>query len=165
MELTGINSSDAISTVARRGQSLGTQDLGRDEFLNLFVAQLENQDPLDPVKNEDFVAQLAQISSVEQLESLNDNVVASIALNQNNALLSQLTSSSSLLGKEVTYINQTTGNEQRGFVDGVKIQNGVAVLNINGQDVPLGTVSEILGDSSTSADAEGDDSASDEQDN
>ncbi len=165
MELTGINASDSISTLARRQQGVGTQDLGRDEFLNLFVAQLENQDPLDPVKNEDFVAQLASISSVEQLESLNDNVVASIALNQNNALLSQLTSSSSLLGKEVAYIHQLTGNEQRGVVEGVKIQNGIAVLNINGEDVPLGTVSEILGEASSEEGVADEDATTDDQDN
>jgi len=145
MQIPGTSSADSISTLARQSQGLGTQKLGRDEFLNLFVAQLENQDPLDPVKNEDFVAQLASISSVEQLESLNSNVVASIAINQSNALLSQLTNSSALLGKEVTFLDESSGLESKGVVDGVKIQNGVAVLNIDGRDIPLGTVTEILG--------------------
>ena len=144
---------------------MGTQDLGKDEFLKLFVAQLQNQDPLDPVKNEDFVAQLASISSVEQLEKLNDNTVASIALNQSNALLSQLTSSSSLIGKEVTYLNQITGKESQGAVEGVKIQNGIAVLNINGEDVPLGTVTEILGEADDSQDSTDDNSDSDDENN
>ena len=161
MDIAGISSSDSISQLAKKQQGVGTQELGRDAFLDLFVAQLENQDPLDPVKNEDFVAQLASISSVEQLESLNENLVASIALNQSNALLSQLTNSSALLGKEVTYFDQTTGFEQKGTVEGVKIQNGVAVLSINGEDVPLGTVSEILGGSSPVEDATSEESDSD----
>ena len=50
------------------------QELGRDAFLRLLVAQLQNQDPLEPVKNEAFVAQLAQFSSLEQLTLINENL-------------------------------------------------------------------------------------------
>jgi flagellar basal-body rod modification protein FlgD len=169
MNPIGTSSSDSISTIARNNQGVGQTDLGRDEFLDLFVAQLQNQDPLDPVKNEDFVAQLASISSVEQLESLNSNVVASIALNQNNALLSQLTSSSSLIGKTVNFVDQSTGLQSNGTVDGVKIENGVAVLNIGGRDIPLGSVTEILGEydggDESVDDSTDSDSDTEEQDN
>lgn len=54
----------------------GDQELGRDAFLRLLLTQLQYQDPMDPVKNEDFVAQLAQFSSLEQLQSINDNLSA-----------------------------------------------------------------------------------------
>ncbi len=50
------------------------QSLGQDAFLNLLLVQLKNQDPMDPVKNQDFVAQLAQFSSLEQLQSINKAV-------------------------------------------------------------------------------------------
>ena len=49
-------------------------DLGRNEFLKLLVVQLEHQDPLSPLKNENFIAQLATFSSLEQLVSINDAV-------------------------------------------------------------------------------------------
>jgi flagellar basal-body rod modification protein FlgD len=52
----------------------GDNELGRDAFLRLLTLQLQNQDPLDPVSNEDFVAQLAQFSSLEQLTSINDSL-------------------------------------------------------------------------------------------
>jgi len=48
--------------------------MGKDEFLKLFVAQMENQDPLDPLDNAEFTAQLAQFSSLEQLLGINKNL-------------------------------------------------------------------------------------------
>lgn len=47
------------------------QDLGKEAFLKLLTVQLKNQDPLEPIKNEAFVAQLAQFSSLEQLQNIN----------------------------------------------------------------------------------------------
>jgi flagellar basal-body rod modification protein FlgD len=51
-----------------------TQTLGKDDFLKLLVTQLQNQDPLNPTDSTEFVAQLAQFSSLEQLTSVNDNL-------------------------------------------------------------------------------------------
>ena len=48
--------------------------LGKDEFLQLLVAQLRHQDPLSPMEGAEFAAQLAQFSSVEQLVSANDTL-------------------------------------------------------------------------------------------
>jgi flagellar basal-body rod modification protein FlgD len=49
-------------------------NIGKDEFLKLLVAQLEHQDPMNPVDNQQFLAQLASFSSLEQLISINDGV-------------------------------------------------------------------------------------------
>ena len=48
--------------------------LGRDAFLTLFTAQLQNQDPLDPMDNESFVSQLAQFSSLESMQSVDNSM-------------------------------------------------------------------------------------------
>ena len=146
MNLTGISANDPFPT-SLGDQSVGSQELDRGAFLDLFVAQLENQDPLDPVQNEQFVEQLATFSSLEQLEEMNENLVSMMALNQSNALLSQLTQSSSLIGKTVNWFDPTTSQTHEGSVESVKIQEGLAVLRIEGQDVPLALVSEIVGDS------------------
>ncbi len=50
------------------------ENVTKDEFLQLLVAQLKNQDPLEPVKNEAFLAQLATFSSLEQLISIKEGV-------------------------------------------------------------------------------------------
>ena len=83
-------------------QSLGGNSaLGKQAFLNLLVAQLKYQDPLNPMENTEFVAQLAQFSSLEQLWNVNSNL-------ESNALLTQSMSNAmmpTLLGKEVTGIS------------------------------------------------------------
>lgn len=142
MTISGISATDPFSG----SQAIGTQQLDKGAFMKLLVSQLQNQDPMSPVANEDFVAQLATFSSLEQLEGLNQNMQVSIALNQSNALLSQLTQSSALIGKAVNWEDYDTGAKHSGTVESVKIVDGLAVLRIDGKDVPLASVTEITGD-------------------
>jgi flagellar basal-body rod modification protein FlgD len=73
------------------------QDLGRDSFLTLFIAQLEHQDPLNPVESQEFTAQLAQFSSLEQLYNLNDTL-DSIKVSQDENSRFQVLN---LIGKDI----------------------------------------------------------------
>jgi flagellar basal-body rod modification protein FlgD len=66
---TPVSRNDTSAAVAEN-----TDILGKDDFLMLLVTQLENQDPLNPMEHTEFVAQLAQFSSLEQLQNVNDNV-------------------------------------------------------------------------------------------
>ena len=59
------------NSIYREGDS---EMLGRDAFLQLFTAQLKNQNPLDPMENEAFVAQLAQFSSVEGIKGMQSSL-------------------------------------------------------------------------------------------
>ena len=145
MPISGISAADPFSAT----QAIGTQQLDKNAFMKLLVSQLQNQDPMSPVANEDFVAQLATFSSLEQLEGLNQNMIASIALNQSNALLAQLTQSSALIGKSVNWEDFDTGAKHSGTVESVKIVDGLAVLHIDGEDVLLASVTEIQGDTDT----------------
>lgn len=75
MSITGINYYDSITAYDDGVESIdGKDDLGRDEFLTLLVAQLEHQDPLNPMDSSEFTAQLAQYSSLEQLFDINGNL-------------------------------------------------------------------------------------------
>ena len=73
------------------------KDLGKNEFLNLLVAQLNNQNPLEPQGNGEFIAQLAQFSQVEGIEKLNTSMGSMLSSFQS----SQALQASSLVGRKV----------------------------------------------------------------
>lgn len=104
----------AIDTTALIGNLNGVQSssssqakendgIGKEEFLTMLVAQLQNQDPLDPMSNDDFAVNLAQFSQLEQLISINKN------LEENNKSGADTFSSmASYLGHEVVLDSNST---------------------------------------------------------
>jgi flagellar basal-body rod modification protein FlgD len=72
--------------------------LGKDDFLNMLIAQLQHQDPLNPTEGTEFTAQLAQFSSLEQLNNINDNL-QNMGQFQASLIDSQAVS---YIGKEIT---------------------------------------------------------------
>ncbi|MCP4673015.1 MAG: flagellar hook capping protein [Desulfobacula sp.] len=97
----GNNSIDSISSSyqsSEQGKTEKEDALGRDTFLTMLVAQLQNQDPLNPMEGSDFSAQLAQFSQLEQLINLNDsmgNLAAAYANNSEDDIVGYI-------GKQVT---------------------------------------------------------------
>jgi len=65
---------DASNSNTNVVTSSNDSDLGKDDFLNLLVAQLQNQDPLEPMDSTAFTSQLAEFSSLEQLSNVNENL-------------------------------------------------------------------------------------------
>jgi flagellar basal-body rod modification protein FlgD len=112
-----------------------TSDVSRSDFLNLLVTQLQNQDPLDPVSNEDFIAQLAQFSTLEGIEKLNarfDDILK----------LQQLTEGVELVGKTVSFV-QPDGVET-GIVEELVVDdNGQIQILVNGNRIDLGAIRSI----------------------
>ena len=92
-------------------------ELGQEDFLQLIVAQIQNQDPFDPVDNGEFIADLAQFSSVDGINNLND----SFAEFTQNFFSSQALNSASLIGKSVltegNQLNVSEGEPVEAFVD------------------------------------------------
>ncbi|MNJ09456.1 Basal-body rod modification protein FlgD [compost metagenome] len=96
----------------------GNQALGKDAFLQMLVTQMQNQNPLDPQDNSEFVAQLAQFSSLEGITTLNETVTAI----SGNFKSSQALQASSLVGRSV--VVQT----DKAVVDTTKSFNGSVVV-------------------------------------
>ena len=96
-----ISSVNAANTVLDQYQIKDAEpkgkELGKNEFLNLLVAQLNNQDPLSPQDNGEFIAQLAQFSTVEGVDKLNTSMESMLSGYQS----SQALQASSLVGRKV----------------------------------------------------------------
>ena len=112
-------------------------NMGQTEFLTLFTTHLKNQNPLDPVKNEAFVAQLAQFSQLEATTAMKDSMNSMVSSMSNDRMLG----AASLMGKQVgvpdgpvvvtdTTVSQGTINVPTG-ADGIQLQvfdsNGILV--------------------------------------
>ena len=70
--ITGTSMTDYLnsSVATAAGETNGDKELGKDAFMNLFVTQLQNQDPLEPMDNTEFLSQMAQFSSLEQMQNI-----------------------------------------------------------------------------------------------
>lgn len=96
-----ISPTGAPGTFSDLGVTNSRTQLGRQEFLTLLIAQLQNQDPLSPLKAHEFASQLAQFSTVEQLTQLNSRMDLQTGMIQLASLLSEAAFSSSLVGRHV----------------------------------------------------------------
>ncbi len=76
MSIEALSTGYGTSSVSNENTSSGsgTEELGKDQFLKLFIAQIQYQDPLNPLDSAEFTAQLAQFSSVEQLYGMNSKL-------------------------------------------------------------------------------------------
>jgi flagellar basal-body rod modification protein FlgD len=121
-----LSSQYASDTTTPTRQTSG--EMGKDDFLKILVAQLQNQDPTQPMDNTQFISQMAQFSSLEQMQQLTTSFSYSQAY--------------ALLGKSVSA--QTTGEDGlpkiiSGTVDGVVTLNNTPYLNIGGNYVSMDT--------------------------
>ncbi len=113
------------------------KELGKTAFLELMIAQVQNQDPLEPAKNEAFIAQLAQFSSVEGIQNLNESMDSMVSTFRASAAVD----AAALVGRNVLIpTNQTALNTDGGIGGSVSLTEAVGGLtvtiqNSNGQTV------------------------------
>ena len=119
---------------AGASKSRNTGELGKEDFLKLLSVQLKYQDPLNPDNSTEFIAQLAQFSSLEGMTNLQDSFAGVQAY--------------TLMGKGVIEVDKLTLEETKGLVVGVKFVDGKHQLKVDtGQeivDIKLENVSEVL---------------------
>lgn len=111
---------------------LPQKTLGQQDFLKLLVAQLSSQDPMNPVSNTDFIAQMAQFSTLQQSQTMQQN----LANLQSGQTAMQ---ASALLGQNVQ-VQTSAGQTVTGVVNAVNFQAGTPSIVINGQSYDLSQV-------------------------
>ena len=124
--------------------------VGQNQYLQLFATQLQHQDPLEPTKQEDFLAQLAQFSSVESLQNMNtqfaglsskmDSLIEVSRGNSSLSALQTLNAGAGLLGKSVRY---GADSADVGVVDQIKPDNGSILVRIGDQFVPIANIVSV----------------------
>ncbi len=117
--------------------SVDNSNIMKEDFLRLFVTQLKNQSPLDPLKGHEFIAQLAQFTSLEQLTNL--NVSFSDILKYQ-----QLLEGGELIGRNATYLGADSGGDSQGIIDGVKISDGKIAVVIQNKEIPISSLTGIF---------------------
>lgn len=137
-EVTGTSGYITYYDKTKTSSSSG-DTLGKDDFLKLLVAQLTQQDPTDPMKDTEFVAQLATYSSLEQQMNINKNLETLISLNQN----ANISAAIACIGKLVGYVD-STGTPRAQLVEFMDIVNGEINLYLSdGSYIPFSSVEQI----------------------
>ncbi|WP_309087085.1 flagellar hook assembly protein FlgD [Domibacillus sp.] len=133
----------------------GNSALGKDEFLKILMAQLQNQDPLNPMEDKEFIAQMAQFTSLEQMV----NMTSMIEKMVQSQTASQMINYQSFVGKDVTWHKLTDQTDENGQPIVETGKGTIASIKFAGENVQFtltdGTVlepaniSELTGGTST----------------
>ena len=125
------------SATDTQAAAITTKTLDRDAFLKMLITELQNQDPMAPMEDKDFIAQLAQFSTLEQMQKMS----------QGFDDLSQGTSQSqalSLIGRWVDYPDPNdTSTSLTAMVDSVTMESGVPMLHVGSSTIDLADIQKI----------------------
>ena len=135
--MTTIDTSNKILTLGEmKSKEASNGALGKDQFLKLFVAQLQHQDPMNPMNDSEFMGQMASFSTLEQVS----NLAAA-----NERIASNLTSTSAigLIGRTISYVD-ANDEIQTGKVDKVTTAGGKPMLTVDGVDgIDPATITQV----------------------
>lgn len=134
--VSALGSSAADTTTG--STPLKKKELKAEDFIKMMITQLQNQDPLEPAKNDQLLAQMSQISQLQSSTSLNESLKSMVLQNQ-------IGSASSLIGKSVQGM-AADNSTVSGMVTSVKVESDAVKLELDsGQALELGRVTSIAG--------------------
>lgn len=129
----------AATAAAPVAKTAPTNALGQDAFLKILVTQMQHQDPMEPLKDTEFIGQMAQFTSLEQLTNLNKTMTQFVN-NQGNSTLADY---AHLIGTSVKWQSETASGE--GIVKALSSKNGEVMAELEGSDVkvPINSIIHI----------------------
>ncbi|HQE21881.1 MAG TPA: flagellar hook capping FlgD N-terminal domain-containing protein [Thermosynergistes sp.] len=133
MTVTGVGTTTEMYSTAQTREI--KTELDKDSFLRILVTQLTNQDPLEPLKDTEFIAQMAQFSELEQMMNISKQL--------DNLTMLSLLSSGGLVGRTVSFFDEA-GEEASSRVLSVRFGDGDMTLELaSGEGIPLGAILSI----------------------
>jgi flagellar basal-body rod modification protein FlgD len=136
--VTGVTSTTSSGTSSDSMTNAAQQVLGKDDFLKLLITELKYQDPLSPVDNKAFISEMAQFSSLEQLQNMNDNFSNLVTL-QN---LSQMNFAVNLVNHRVIGAD-ASGTKVDGLVTNVSMDSGEPSVIVGTSSVSMKDIIKI----------------------
>ena len=135
MSTSGVGSTSGSSNNSQVKRK-NAYDLKTEDFIKMMITQLQNQDPTEPVKNEQLLAQMSQISQLQSSTTLTTTL-------QSMTLQNQIGSASSLIGKVVKGLD-VDGDPVDGLVNSIKVVDNKVQLQLdNGKALQMSNVTEI----------------------
>ncbi|MGI6610608.1 MAG: flagellar hook capping FlgD N-terminal domain-containing protein [Limnochordia bacterium] len=116
----------------------GNAVLGHDDFLTLLITQLKHQDPIAPMKDQEFAAQMAQFSTLEGIQNLNSQFQRFVELQEWS---SQMAQAASLIGRTVDL--EADEAVVTGQVSAVRVGDGAVKLVVGGVEYAMGALKEV----------------------
>jgi flagellar basal-body rod modification protein FlgD len=133
------NVSSLLGQAETTSKKASNKELGKDAFLQLLVAQLKNQDPMKPMDDTSFIAEMAQFSSLEQMQNLNKTMESA----QQFGALSQ---AAGMIGKYVVIQDSSSGDgssQYTGQVSEVRSSGGELKVVIGGQEYKASDILQV----------------------
>lgn len=138
------NTTAAATTAGAAAKTGDPQNsLGQDAFLKILVTQMKHQDPMEPLKDTEFIGQMAQFTSLEQLTNLNKTMTQFV----NNSGNQTLADHANLIGTSVDWSYEVNGETKsgQGVVKALSSKNGELTIELleNGEKIPLTAINRI----------------------
>jgi flagellar basal-body rod modification protein FlgD len=137
--LNSVQVPQSNATQGAAASTVGKPALGKQDFLKLLMAQLQNQDPMKPMDDTQMIAQMAQFSALEATQQLNATI-------QQSANVQTVSQAGALIGKYIL-ANQADGTSSNGAVTGVNFTTTDGVVSptlvVDGMDVNYSTIVKV----------------------
>lgn len=124
------------SSTTTTASTASTNTLGTQDFLKILTTQLRNQDPLSPMNNTEFIAQMAQLSTLQSTQDMGKQLESLLATQQRNQALQ-------MVGREVDYTEEGSDAAKTGRVSAALLNGSTPTLLIDGQQVPYAQVRSV----------------------
>ncbi len=137
MSINSLSPIGAASTIAAGGTTSVTNLSAKtsEQFMMILLAQLRNQNPMEPMKDNEMMAQMTSLNSLQELQAIKGKMEQMAAANSAGY-------AASLIGKKVKAL-MPDGTTEEGVVDSMAMQSGLYLLEVNGKQVSLASVVQI----------------------